>query len=73
MATRQENYDSALDNYARLLAEISANRKPSYSIDGQSVSWTEYQRFLVDQIKALQELEQTSAGPFEVRTYGNTR
>jgi hypothetical protein len=73
MATREQNLTTALDNLAAILAEITADPKPSYEIDGQKVMWTEYQRMILEQMETLRELEQTAAGPFEVRTYGNTR
>lgn len=56
---------TARDNFAAKLAEISVSPKPSYSIDGQSVSWTDYYRFLSDQVDKLNE--QIAAGqPFEI-------
>lgn len=73
MATRQQNLTTALDNLAAILVEITADPKPSYEIDGQKVLWTEYQKMILEQMETLQALETTSSGPFEVRTYGNTR
>lgn len=56
-------------NILLTLEEITnpATRKISYSIDGQSVSWTEYQRLLMDQLKTINEQLQASA-PFEIRS-----
>lgn len=39
MATYLENLTTARDQIAANLAAITANPKPNYSIDGQSVSW----------------------------------
>lgn len=54
--TLAESYTLARDNYAAQLVELSdpARRKVSYSIGNRSVSWTEYQRFLLDSMDALQ-------------------
>jgi len=62
---------TARDNLAAKLAEVSANPKPSYSIDGQSVSWVEYYKFLADQIARLNA--QINMGePFEELSRGVT-
>lgn len=44
-------------NYAQQLLELSdpTKRKPSYSVGGRSISWTEYQRWLLDAIKQLEQ------------------
>ena len=68
MATVLENLTTARDNYASQLASISAKPKPNYSLDGQSVSWAEYQAFLMDKIEKLNELIQQEGGPFELQT-----
>ena len=47
------------------LAETLANPKPSYSIDGQSVSWTEYQKMLQETIRWADEQAAVDAGPYE--------
>jgi hypothetical protein len=68
MATAYENVQTAIDNVAAVLAEITANPKPDYSIDGQSVSWTSYYATLTQRMKDLMEIAQILAGPFEYRT-----
>jgi hypothetical protein len=47
----------ARSNFCQSLAELSnpAARKVTYSVGGRSLSWTEYQRFLLDSIKAVDE------------------
>jgi hypothetical protein len=40
-------------NYAKNLAEVSAKKKPTYSLAGRSVSWVEYAKFLREEIVAL--------------------
>ena len=57
MPSDAEYLVTARSNYCRSLAELSdpLARKVSYSIGGRSMSWTEYQRFLLDGIKAIDE------------------
>jgi hypothetical protein len=59
---------SAKANVASILAEITANPKPSYSIDGQSVSWESYFSMLTDKLEKLNQLIQVEGGPFEQQT-----
>lgn len=72
MATRADNLQTALDNIAARLADVTANPKPSYSVDGESVSWTEYFNALTQQQLALEQALQRANGPFEVRSRGIT-
>jgi 16S rRNA U516 pseudouridylate synthase RsuA-like enzyme len=58
---------AALDNLQNQLITASANPKPTYSVDGQSVSWNEYLRMLTDGIKSLNEML-SMADPVEFRT-----
>lgn len=54
--TLTERLTAARDNYAQQLLDLSnpARRKVSYSIGNRSVSWTEYQTFLKDEIKDIE-------------------
>lgn len=63
------NLDLALANYSQQLAELSdpTRRKVSYSIGGRSVQWTEYQRFILEQMTAIRQ-QQAMADPGEVVT-----
>ncbi len=70
MATRAQNLDTALDNVAAQLALITANPKPTYTVDGESVSWTEHFTALLEQQENLEKARQRADGPFEVRQYG---
>ena len=72
MPTAAQNVQTAIDNVAAQLVEITANPKPTYSIDGQSVSWTEHYRALLQTFKDLVALQQMIGGPFEVRSIGTT-
>lgn len=61
---------TAITNYATQLATISANPQPSYSVQGVSMTLTEYQKFLAEQIKALQEVLVMLSGPYQLVTQG---
>ena len=53
MPTDAENLATA---YSRILTELAAGpMKPTYSIDGQGVSWETYRASLVAQLKTLRE------------------
>lgn len=52
------------------LQEITATPKPSYSIDGQSISWNEYFVNLTDALEKINKQLANAEGPFEgVTTY----
>lgn len=53
MATYLENLTTARDNIAARLAEITAQPKPSYDVDGQRVEWNDYFKALTDQMDKL--------------------
>lgn len=42
MATDAENLATIKSQIIARIAEITAEKKPSYTIDGQSVSWQQY-------------------------------
>lgn len=49
-------------------AEMVANRKPSYSIDGKSVSWNEYYKMLVDSQIEIEKAIQRAGSPMQIST-----
>lgn len=53
------------------LAELRANPKPSYSIDGQSVSWTDYTESLQRTIDWC-DRKLLECQPFEFKSEGTT-
>ena len=69
MATDAENLATAKSNFLAKLAEISVSPKPSYVVDGQSVSWTEYYKFLTTAIADINALTNDET-PFEIHTTG---
>jgi hypothetical protein len=54
-----------------LIAEITANPKPSYSLDGQQIAWNEYLALLQ---RTVDWCDQRLAGdePFELHSTGCT-
>jgi hypothetical protein len=72
MATISENLATAKANLAANLASITANPKPSYSVDGKSYSWTEYMTALLAAIKGIDDQLAADAGPSEVVICGDT-
>lgn len=46
-------YASVIADDSAMLAEVLAQTKPSYNIDGQSVSWTEYAAMLQASIEEM--------------------
>lgn len=66
----QDNLIATRDQIAARLVEITAQPKPSYSVDGESYSWSEYFQALANQLKGLNELIQQADGPWEFRTKG---
>lgn len=63
---------TAREQLAARLVEITASPKPSYTIDGQHVSWHSYQQQLTGQIERLNRLIQQESGPFEHRSQAVT-
>lgn len=44
--------------------------KVTYTEDGATYNWTEYQTFVIQQLETLEKTIQIVGGPFEVRTRG---
>lgn len=70
MATTAQNIDTAIANYAAILADVSANPKPTYTAGGRTFDWKSYQEFLIDAMDRLQAAKQNTGGPFIVRGVG---
>lgn len=69
--TRLENLIAARDGFTARLAEVATDCKPSYSIDGQSVNWVQYYRFLSEQIDKL-DSQIAAAEPYEFVSNGDS-
>ena len=71
MPNESEQIRTIMTQTLAVLAELTANPKPSYDIDGQKVSWNDY-------LKSLQATvdwcERKLAGhePFEIQSRGMT-
>lgn len=63
---------TAKTNLINNLASISANPKPTYSLDGQTIDWNTYQSMLMAQLAAINNLIVIESGPFEYITQGIT-
>jgi hypothetical protein len=66
------NLQIAIDNVDQQLADLTANPKPSYGIDGQSVSWGEHFRNLTQLRKELVEALIQAEGPWEQHIIGSS-
>ena len=54
------------------ITEVTASPKPSYSVDGQAVSWTQYLAELRKQLQEINEQINQADGPFEFHTQAFT-
>ncbi len=70
--TTLEALQQAKENLCNRLAEISANPKPSYSDQGRTVSWTEYQSMIITNLQALDQAIARASGPYEIVSVGVT-
>jgi hypothetical protein len=50
--------------------EITADPKPTYSLEGQSVSWESYLSMLLDKLETLNKAIQQAGSPFQVTHRG---
>lgn len=66
MATALDNVNTAIANVTALIAQITTNPQPSYSVQGVSVPWSEYLSMLTDQLEKLQEASIYLSGPYEL-------
>ena len=69
MVTVRESLIEARQCVAEQLAEALKNPKPSYNIDGQSVSWTKHYQFLSQQLNELRD-QINDEEPFEELSRG---
>ena len=71
-----DDLKTARDNLATQIKDVTAQPKPNYSIDGQTVGWGDYLRQLLAAQKeieaAIVDAELASDGPFEIISQGFT-
>lgn len=66
------NLMQARTNLIQQLRDMTQNPRPDYSLDGQSLSPSVYQKALIDKIQALNVLIELEGGPFEFITLANS-
>ena len=71
MPTEAEQIRTIKSQTLAVLAEVTANPKPSYAIDGQSVSWGDYLAQLRQTVRWCDE-QLAGQEPFEEHTQGCT-
>lgn len=52
------------DQLAATLQDITSNPSPSYSLDGESISWAEYKTGLINDIEKLNQLILVAQSPY---------
>lgn len=65
-----DNLTQAKLQVSNLLVTITLNPKPTYSVNGKTVSWETYYGMLVDKLENLNKLIQVEGGPLEFATQG---
>ena len=60
-----DDLGTAINQIAAQIKDITANPKPDYSVNGQSISWASYLSMLTEQITKLQQAQQSLAGPYQ--------
>jgi len=68
MATDAQNLQTVYSNLVNILNTISANPKPTYSLDGKSVSWIEYYNMVFNNLQNVRRQMIFADGPFEQRS-----
>ena len=68
MASVLDTLIQAKANVCNLIQLITLTPKPSYSINGQNVQWTEYFKTLTDQLAVINQQIQVAGGCFELQT-----
>lgn len=71
MATDLQNLQASRSNLITALVAATADPKPNYSINGQSVSWADYLKMLRSEISAMEQLIAAEDGPYEVVAQGH--
>lgn len=61
-----DNLQTAYNNVSASLAAITADPKPTYLIDGQSVKWQELFDSYMNQLEKIEAAIARAGGPFEL-------
>lgn len=60
--------ETSIANVASIIASITADPKPNYVIDGQSVYWGDYLNILTGKLESLLRAKQLLSGPYQRAT-----
>lgn len=58
----------ARTNLVNLIQLVTAQAKPDYSVNGQSVQWGNYLKILMEQLPLINQQIQVAGGPIELQT-----
>lgn len=72
MATAAEQLATIKTQTLATIVTITATPKPSYTIDGQAISWGTYLKQLQDTVKWVDTQLVQAGGPYEVHSQGYT-
>lgn len=72
MATNAEQLATIKTQSLATIATITASPKPSYTIDGQTVSWTAYLKELRETVAWVDAQLVQAGGPYEIHSLGYT-
>lgn len=68
MASQYAMIDTAITNITAKIAEVSADPKPSYSVDGQEFKHNEYFTMLTESLGQLITQRRRLQGPYQIMT-----
>lgn len=69
----EANIAQAIANISQTIKEITANPKPNYTVDGQTVNWADYLDTLTTKLQSLLKTQQLLGGPFQRMTRVKSR
>lgn len=64
----ESQLDTAILNIATIIATITIDPKPNYTVDNQTVNWSDYLETLTTKLASLQKVRQLAGGPFQRAT-----
>lgn len=68
MASQSTYLDNAITNLTSKILELSSDPKPSYTVDGQSFSHTEFFKMLTESVDLLITQRRRLQGPYQKLT-----
>lgn len=70
MATDAEMLATIKSQLLARITEITAQPKPNYTIDGQTISWQSYLDSLWDKVEKVEAQITSASGSFQVESFG---